>query len=62
MGYTGLAVELAFDHECDHKEGVSTVNVGITEKKQHLLLKSVILKIFLLNLFGLFKILKKRLK
>ena len=34
----GMAVELAFDQECDHKECVSTVNLGIPEKKQHLLL------------------------
>lgn len=34
----GMAVALAFDQECDHKECVSTVNLGIPEKKQHLLL------------------------
>lgn len=34
----GMAVALAFDQECDHKECVSTVNLGMPEKKQHLLL------------------------
>ena len=34
----GMAVALAFDQECDHKECVSTVNLGIPEKKPHLLL------------------------
>ena len=34
----GMAVALAFDQECDHKECVSMVNLGIPEKKQHLLL------------------------
>ena len=34
----GMAVALAFDQECDNKECVSTVNLGIPEKKQHLLL------------------------
>ena len=33
-----MAVALAFDQECDHKECVSMVNLGIPEKKQHLLL------------------------